>query len=233
MSITLTESEFKESLPKALQGKVNKEVIKQINDVLTDPDTAEMMRDNIIGFSSVLQEGKFKISSYLDAVKYVSFRMMGNSTKIAYVKTFPDRYNDFKARGLSDKVISSHVSAYNKNKLVTLVYTQSLVPTSILNADVLQEAINTQREIMLDKDVSPKVRSDAANSLMVNLKRPEESAIEMSIDVKDTGALHDLKELSRNLAQTFVNNINNGSQSSKEVAEYKIIQGEYEEVPNE
>jgi len=76
------------------------------------------------------------------------------------------------------------VTAYNKGMLVTKIMERAMVPTWILNQDVFQEAINTQYELMMDIDVSPKVRSDAANSLLTHLKKPEvANKAEIKIDI--------------------------------------------------
>lgn len=230
MSVTLSPVEFKRCLPKAMESRVSIEVVDKINEVLADKDTAEMMKENIIGYTDVLKDGKFKITSYIDAVRYVSYKLMGNSNIVAYVKTFPDRYNDFVNRGVSKKDIASYVTAYNKNKLVNLILEQTLVPTYVLNAANYQEAINTQMEIMRDTNVSPKVRSDAANSILNHLKRPEPAKVELDVTHKDTETLAELKNLSRQLAQQQVNLVQSGQASSKEVAETRIINGEYEEV---
>ncbi len=212
--------------------RVNIEVVDKVNAALSDPDTAEMMRDNILGYTDVLSEGRFKITSYIDAVKYVSYKLMGNTNIVAFVKTFPDKYNDYVARGVSKKDIASYVTAYNKNKLVNLILEQSLIPTYVLNASNYQEAINTQMGLMRDKDVSPKVRSDAANSILNHLKRPEPAKVELDVGLKDTDTLAELKNLSRQLASQQATLINEGSASSKDVAETRIFDSECTEVSN-
>lgn len=212
--------------------RVNIEVVDKVNAALSDPDTAEMMRDNILGYTDVLSEGRFKITSYIDAVKYVSYKLMGNTNIVAFVKTFPDKYNDYVARGVSKKDIASYVTAYNKNKLVNLILEQSLIPTYVLNASNYQEAINTQMELMRDPDVSPKVRSDAANSILNHLKRPEPAKVELDVGLKDTDTLAELKNLSRQLASQQATLINEGSASSKDVAETRIFDSECTEVFN-
>lgn len=232
MSVSLTPEEFKRCLPKQMGTRVNIEVVDKVNAALRDPDTAEMMRDNILGYTDVLSEGRFKITSYIDAVKYVSYKLMGNTNIVAFVKTFPDKYNDYVARGVSKKDIASYVTAYNKNKLVNLILEQSLIPTYVLNASNYQEAINTQMELMRNPDVSPKVRSDAANSILNHLKRPEPAKVELDVGLKDTDTLAELKNLSRQLASQQATLINDGSASSKDVAETRIFDSECTEVSN-
>lgn len=63
--------------------------------------------------------------------------------------------------GVSEKDQSSYISAYHKSKLVNLIFEQTLIPIHILNAPLLQQAINVQAELMLTAN-SEKVRSDAA-----------------------------------------------------------------------
>ena len=135
-------------------------------------------------FSQVLQEGRYKIGDYVRAVMYVSHKVMGKTNLDAYKATFPDRHANMINAGKPAKDIASIVTAYNKGMLVTKIMERAMVPTWILNQDVFQEAINTQYELMMDIDVSPKVRSDAANSLLTHLKKPEvANKAEIKIDI--------------------------------------------------
>ena len=145
----LSQEEFKEALPAKFKKSVNQELIDKVNAVMSDPDFYEQYRENLISYSKVLNDGKFKISQYLDAVKYVSYKLMGDTNIKAYSKTFPDKITRFKANGVSDKDVSSYVAAYNKSKLVNLILEQSLVPTWVLNQDYYQKALNVQAELMM------------------------------------------------------------------------------------
>lgn len=232
MSTQLSIEELKRCLPREAQSRVTPEVLERISQALADPNTAEMMRNNLIGYTDVLKEGKYKLSNYVDAVRYVSFKQMNNSNIVAFVKTFPEKYNEWKKAGVTDKDISSYVHAYNKSKLVMAIYEKSLVPVWLLNAEAFQEAVNCQLSIIRDPDVSPKVKSDAANSLMVNLKRPEEAKVKLSVDVTESDAMRELRELNMRLAHTMAKQIESGGMSPKEVAEARIIQGECDEVDN-
>lgn len=231
MSTALTKQDFSSVLPKQFHGSLNQELMDKINQTLSDPDTADMLRDNLIGYTTVMNQGKFKLSQYIDAVKYVSFKLMGNTNLSAYMKTFPAKYADWTARGVSSKDISSYVSGYNKSKLVNLIAEQSLVPVHVLNADVLQKAINIQASIMMDEDVSPKVRSDAANSLMTHLKRPETQKIELDVTHKEDSAIAELRATTRQLVEQQEKVIASGGMTAQEVAHSKlVIEGTAEEV---
>jgi hypothetical protein len=63
----------------------------------------------------------------------------------------------------------------------------------VLNQDLLQKAINVQAELMTDTGISPKVRSDAANSLMTHLKPPENKKIELDLGIKKDSVVDALR----------------------------------------
>jgi len=226
----LTEVQFKAALPKGMQKRVDHSVMANINDVLSSSEVAEELRENLLGFSSVLRDGKYKIESYINAVKYISFRMMGDTQKQSYAKTFPDRISRWAVLQVSDKDISKYLNIYNKSKLVQQVYEQSLTPTYILNADNYQEAINTQVSIMKDLDISPKVRSDAANSILNHIKRPEVQKVELDIGVSDNSVIAGLQDITSKLAVQMHESIKSGTHSAKEIAHQKIIDVTPEEV---
>ncbi|MGL4616507.1 MAG: hypothetical protein ACRCVV_21970 [Shewanella sp.] len=231
--MVIEEIEVRKALPRELQARVTPEFIAKINQAVADPFTAEMMRENIFGYLNVISEGKFKLDSYVDAVRYVSYKSMGDTNIRAYVKTFPEKYNYFVKAGVTEKDIASYVSAYNKSKLVKLIYEQSLVPVWLVNAENYQKAINVQVSLMMDTDISPKVRSDAANSLLTHLKRPEAAKVQVSVDLKETDAMKELRELTSTFAQQQHQSILQGQGSARDVAEQRIIQAEYTEIDDE
>jgi len=223
MKTALTTEVFQQALPKQIRGRINQEIIDGINNTFSDPAMCELYRDNLLSYSSVMREGKFKIDKYIEAVRYVGFKLMGDANITAYTKAFPDRYARLLRGGSSVKDISSFVAAYNKNKLVNLVYEQALTPVHILNADVYQSAINMQADIMNDVSVSPKVRSDAADSLLRHLKAPEAAKVELDIVVKEDSAIRDLQATMRKLVGAQRETIINGDMSSEEVAHSKLV----------
>ncbi len=226
----ITKEEYIGALPKSLKGKVNDEVINNINTRLTECTDCEGLRSNLVGYNHIIRGGKFSMQEYLNAVTYVSYKFMGINNRQSYCKTFPIKYANFVKEGVIQKTIDRYVHAFNGSKLVNLIYEAGLIPTHILNADVFQEAINTQAELMRDPDVSPKVRSDAANSLMTHLKRPEAQKIELDIGIKEHDSITELKEVTRQLAIQQSKLIQEGLVSVKETAESRIINGSYEEV---
>ena len=217
---------LKATLPKALQGNATQELADHINNIALDPEVAEEVRNNFLSYTKVLQEGKFKTESYLDAVTYVTHKLMGYSNQDAYIRTFPQRYQALVAKGVSAKDLSAYVAAYHSNKLVNLILEQSIVPSWLLNRDVYQRAINTQFELMTDPDVSAKVRSDAANSILTHLKQPESQKVELEVGVKHGGGIADLMATMNQLARQQQELIQKGVPARQVARERLVVEGE-------
>ena len=226
----LTIEQFKHALPDKLKKTVNQELMDQINKTLSDPDMFESYRDNLISYAHVMGDGKYKMDSYVAAVKYVSHKLMGASNIAAYTRTFPDKYQDFVNRGIDPKDIASYVTAYNKSKLVNLIMEQTLIPSYVLNQDLYQKALNVQAELMISAK-SEKVRCDAANSLLTQLKMPEVTKVQMDLNVKEDGSIAALRATTLELAKQQRLMLESGAMNAQDVAHTKlVIDGEYEEV---
>ena len=226
---SLTIDQFKQALPANLKKSVNPSLIAEINKKLNDPDMYETYRENLLGYTHVMKEGKFKVSSYIDAVKYVSYKLMGKTNIDAFSLTFPDKVKRWQTQGVASKDIASYVTAYNKSKLVNLIYEQTLTPFWVINQDVYQKAINTQLELMQTAQ-SEKVRSDAANSILTHLKPPETKKVELDIGLKEDSAINALRDATAKLAEQQIEAIRSGKQNAQEVAHSSLLIEEGEVV---
>lgn len=218
----LTAEQFKQALPDKVKRSVNQELIDQINSTLSDPELFEAYRDNLLSYTRVMADGKYKIQNYIDAVRYVSFKLMGCSNIEAYTKTFPDKYQRFVQQGVNSKDIASYVTAYNKSKLVNAIFEQTLIPSYVLNQDLYQKALNVQAELMTMAK-SEKVRCDAANSLLSHLKMPETQKVELEIGVKEDGSIKALRETTLALARQQRMMLEAGAMNAQEVAHSNLI----------
>ena len=226
----LTIEQFKSALPDKVRKTVNQELIDQINTTLNEPELYEAYRDNLVSYTSVMADGKFKISSYIEAVKYVSHKLMGCTNIDAYTKTFPAKYARFISQGVSAKDIASYVTAYNKNKLVNLIFEQTLIPSYVLNQDLYQKALNVQADLMMNAK-SEKVRCDSANSLLTHLKMPETQKVELEIGVKEDSTIAALRATTMELAKQQRLMVESGAMNAQDIAHGRlIIEGEAVEV---
>ena len=229
MSTALTVEQVEKALPANLKNAATQAFTDHINNIVSDPLVAEQVRNNFISYTSVLKDGKFKTEDYLHAVLFVSYKLMNMSDQDAYFRTFPNRHAALVARGVSNKDISAYVSAYKKGKLVNLILEQTLVPSWVLNADVYQRAINTQADLMINAQ-SEKVRCDAANSILTHLAKPKEAGPLINLDMRQDTGMNELKDLLTSLARKQRDMIQEGSVSTREIAEQNIIEGEAKHV---
>jgi hypothetical protein len=136
------------------------------------------------------------------------------------------------------KTISSFSTAYNKGDLVHRILERTLVPIHILNMDIHQEAINTQADLMRTAK-SETVRQKAAECLIMQLKAPEASKIEVDVTYNNS-SIDELRETTRALAQQQLKMIQSGAVTAEHIAHSDIIakrrdtvETEYEEISNE
>lgn len=216
----ITTDQLKEALPAPLKTFATAELAQKIDQIANDPLIANQIKENFISYTNVLQEGKYKMDDYLNAVTYVSFKLMGYSNQDAYIKTFPNRYAQLMVTG---KDISPYVSAYHKGKLVNRIMEQSMIPSWVLNQDAYQEAINKNVQLMRTAK-SEKVQAMAADSLLKYLSRPEvKDAPLINIDLRQSSGLDELKNAITSLAQKQKEMIQEGM-TTKSIAEQDIYE---------
>lgn len=213
--------ELDAALPAQLKGKMTPEIAQNLNAVITDAQVAQHFRDNFISYTNVLQTGKFKLEDYMSAVLYVGFKLMGYTDKECYQRTFPTRYAELVAKGTPAKDIAAYVSAYNRGILVNRIFEQTLIPTYVLNQATYQQAINIQADLMINGK-SETVRMKAADSILNHLKRPEAAKVEISMGIKDSQEVDDLKAAMAQLAANQRTLIAQGT-TTKDIAHQRII----------
>lgn len=217
----LTIEQFKMALPDKVKQSVNQQLVDQVNLTLSEPELFEAYRDNLLSYTRVMADGRFKVTGYVDAVRYVSHKLMGSTNIEAYTKTFPDKYARFVAQGVQAKDIASYVTAYNKSKLVNLIFEQTMIPSYVLNQDLYQRALNVQADLMMSAN-SEKVRTDAANSLLTHLKMPEVTKVELDIGVKEDSSIAALRAATLELARHQRLSMEAGQTTAQEVAHSKL-----------
>lgn len=222
---SFTQESLSSLVPASYKTMVTQELADKLNAVSDDPDIAENIRNNFVSYSHILNIGKYSMDEYLNAIKYVSFKLMGLTNQDAYCKTFPDRFTRLTELGKTPKEISAYAYAYHRNKLVAAIMEQSFIPTWILNQDIYQRAINTQAELMLNSK-SDRVRAMAADSIMNHLKKPEKIEPLVNIDMRETAGIKELKDMLVSLAQAQQTAVQEKKLTPKDLAEQQIIDAE-------
>lgn len=220
-----------EGLQRIYPRKVNRETLEEcieiMNKSIVDMDFVmrEHYRDNLVNVIDVIKEGeRIKFADYVKAVKFCSFKMAGYTDVRAYSLTFPERIERMAKEGISNANLYVYANSYSKNKVVVEIMAKLIVPTHIMYQDYFHMAVKTQVEIMTDDSVSPKVRSDAANSLMTHLKQPEIKQAELKISTNDSGVIGSLAEALNNLSSAQKQALSSGSIKLKDISEAEIIE---------
>lgn len=223
---------FKKIYPRKVNQETAEQCVKLINESIQGMDfmMREHYRDTLISVFDILDgsNGKYKFTDYLNAVKFVTYKLAGHTDVRAYAMTFPERID----RMAQEKVPTSHLyvyaSGYAKNKLVVDIQSKLIVPTHILFQDIFHQAVKVQATIMNDDSVSPKVRVEAANSLMTHLKQPEVKKAELQVNTNDSGVIGQLADALSNLSKGHQELLAQGKTTLKDISEAVIIEVEDE-----
>ncbi len=218
----ITLPELAGAVPTHIKSRVDQTLVDHINGLISDPEMAEIYKDNLISYTNVLEKGKFKLSAYVDAVRYVSYKCLGETNIKAYMEAFPDKYSTWKANGVDDDTISKYVHSYNWGKLVQMIWQQAMTPFLLLNQATRQKALNIQLQLA-ETSKSDTVRTMAANSILTHLKPPEENNHELLVTVQESSALTDLREVVKRMADTQHRQMVAGTHTARDVAHQGVI----------
>lgn len=221
----LSVDEVRKALPPNLKSAATQSLVDALNNLSSngavDPEIAESIREGFITYTSVLKDGKYKIENYMNAIAYVTFKMMGYNNQEAYARVFPQRYAELTAKGSTSKDISSYVAMFHKGKLVQAILEQAMIPVWLLNADKMQEAVNHQFFLMKNGK-SEMVQHLAAKSLMETLKKPEAKEVNLNIGATEDSGLEELRSAMLSLAQQQQALIESGA-STQNITHQKLL----------
>ena len=208
-------------VPKSQRTLITQEFLDKLEASVSDSLVAEQFKENFVTYLNVLSKGKYKMEDYINAVKYVSFKLLGYSNINAYIATFPERYERLKAEGQTQ--IEAFVSMYNKNKLVMQIYEQTIVPSYVLNAPMHQQALNTLAAMIVDDDVRGMTKVKACEAILQYTKQPDVVKGELTIGIEQSDTINDLREITENLADTYKMMLEKKGMKLKDIAEADII----------
>ena len=229
----MTPEELGQLMPKRVRRLLNKDNLEKINDILLNSDIHEEYRENLTNYANVMQDGNYSMEQYIAAVKYVTCKMLGATNFRSWCMTFPERYKEYVAKGISQNDIESRVSAFNRSQLVNKIMEQTLIPVHVLNVDLHQKAINHLAHLMINAK-SEKVQSDSAAKLVDALKMPETTKVELDIGIKEDKSIQELRQSTLELVAQQKLMLKSGAMTPKEIAHSKlaVIDGDAEVIEN-
>jgi hypothetical protein len=207
----MTLESLQEIMPKNLKSSVTQDFVDKINNLNSSPEVASLMRENMLRYTSSLSDGKYNLQTYLDAIRYVTFKVMGDKNREAYIKTFPDRFQNMVDNHWLDKDINSNISAYARGKLVSGILEKTFMPMHVLGRDLHLEALEKNADLMRNAR-SETVQQKASATILEYTKAPEESKIEIDMSIKATDDINERYENAlRMAAQTQIKRIEDGA----------------------
>ena len=214
---------------------ITQELVDKLNDWGKDPKLMESYGENVLSYIGVLKEGKFKITDYMNAVRFVSYKLMGHSDIDAYIITFPDRYERLIADGVPREEMSPYVSAYKKNALVVKIFEQTVIPINVLNNHMAQDSLNELMKIGLHGR-SEMARVAALSKVLDKTDAPETKKMQLDMNVNTGDAISDLRTMLSEAANEQLEYINKGKVDLKTLGALKpksddddIIEGEIDD----
>lgn len=229
--MALTQNEISNALPAHLRTAVTPAFVDKLNNMAADPLIAEEFERNFVSYSKVLLEGKFKTTDYMNAISYVTYKLLGHSNQDAFKYTFPDRMRVMTAKGYDARQISSYVAAYHKGQLVTAILQQTIVPAFILHQSKYHDAANALHEILTDTSALNKDRVAAADSLMKHLTPPVAKEVNINLGVQESSGMSELRNLLAETARQQKDFIENGGDVKQIAEQGLVIDGTVTEKP--
>ena len=196
----VTLDSLKAVTPKSQRSMITTDLVEKLNKWGEDPKLLESYGENVLSYISVLRDGKFKIDDYMNAVRFVSYKLMGYTDIDAYTITFPERYQRLVDDGVPREDMSPYVAAYKKNMLVVKIFEQTVIPVRVTNNHMAQEALNELMRIGLSSR-SDMARVAALSKVIDKTDATEDSRLQIDIGVNNASIIDDYELAMKKMAE--------------------------------
>ncbi len=223
----MNREDFISRLPNSKKRFANDDLLNMIEAIEEEDNAEGTFVDMVVDNENVLSDGRYKTEDYVNACRFVAHYLNTERVQESYDKTFPDKYLDRIARGISPKTFTTAASQYLKGKLVQRVLAQSQVSLNIFHTRKKHMAVEKLYELM-NTSKSERIQMDSADKLLLHLKDPEESKIELNITDNRGDYTNDLENQMKLLAARQLDLLKAGGINNKELVEAHIIEVEEE-----
>ena len=175
--------ELKTLMPAKKQKFMNQELVDMINDAEHRGDFEGEFEKKVVSYSSILTQGRYKTSDYINAVEFVTYYLSGDEQAEAYVKTFPEKVKRRVLEGKSSYATGAP-SMYYSGQLVQAIMAQAQMNVRMRHYNKIDFAVETLFELATSRTASDRIRMESADKLLTQLKEPEESKVELEMTVK-------------------------------------------------
>ena len=183
---------------------VSQETVDEINKLANDPDYGMEFLESYKDHLNVFTESpRNNHTQYLNAIKFFSLVEADNSLTDAYVKVFPERF-ERRQKGNPDsdavkQLLRGEASRYNSSKLVNEIRKVATIPVQLIHRHLLHDAIMTNAHLMHTAK-SEMVRQKAADTLIRELKPPEDQVLKVEVEDGTKSVIAELHKATKELA---------------------------------
>jgi len=208
---------------------ISEETVEEIQKLAESPDYGQEFLDCYLDHLNIFKENPQRShTQYLHAIKFFSLVEAGNSLTDAYIKLFPQRYEDRKQNYAPDdrkkEIMRGEASRYNNSMLVNEIRKVAAVPVQLIHRHLLHEAILEQAHLMRNAR-SEMVRQKAGACLIAELKPTEDQVLKVEVEDNTTSVIDQLRKAAEDLAGAEHSRVAAGV-PLKDIAESKIIEAE-------
>ena len=203
-----------EMVDKRFGETAHKGAIKLIMDTHEAP---EEFAEQLVTFSSVLKNGRYKAEGYIKAVQYASYRQMNLSMTKSYKMTWPARcFRDGKPKPTG--TIEALASIYDKTAIVQGILSQMQIPLHIMMMSERVRAANVLAHLMINAD-NERVQMEAADKLLNHINVPETMKVELDVGFKADETLTQLNDTLNKISSIAQDRIKAGLLTPTQVIE--------------
>lgn len=212
------------SVPRSFRKNITEEFLDKLEDSLKNEEIANHIKENFLSYSNVLADcdNTITIWDYVNAVKFISYKIMGYSIDEAYKRTFPQKIEKCIKEGKTSW-INKYANAYNQNKIVNKIYEQTLIPSYVLNAPLYQRALNVLADMIESDEIRGMAKVKACETILNYTKPPEVAKAEVTVNVQQSDAISDLREVAEAFAKSMHESIASGQTTANDVIDVPIM----------
>lgn len=212
------------SVPRNFRGNITESFLDDLERSMNDPEMGKIMKENFLTYTNVLNESAKNVTiwDYVNAVKFISYKIMGYSIEESWKKTFPNRAEELVKEGKLSW-INKYANGFNKTKIVNKIYEQTLIPSYVLNAPMYQRALNVLNDMIMNDEVRGMAKVKACETILNYTKPPEVNKAEVNVTIKQSDAITELREAAEAFAASMQNAVSSGQKTVGEIIDAEVV----------
>ena len=179
----ITLEELQAMMPRKKKKNITQTLVDMINAIEDKTGFEGEFTKKVVGYSNVLESGRYKLTDYVNAVEFVTYYLNGDGQAEAYMKTFPEKVKKRLMEGKSAYATGAPAMYYS-GQLVQSLMAQAQLGVRVRHYDKIDRMVETLFGLAISPDSTDRIKMESADKLLNHLKEPEESKVEIEIGIK-------------------------------------------------